>query len=855
MPQQPNFVNVLVIKNFSNYFDRKIFYYDTPLEYRLTALSLGLGYHNYGSINFNPADGVDTTLVLNSKLDNSTFELLEANYLVVHTGEITNTVISRWYIMDVNRNAEGIYTLTLRRDVVAEVLGKKPSWEAPIYVMKGMLKETDPLIVNDENLPLNQIKTEEILLNNNGQEWGYIIGYFDNSVGAENISAPYSTGESTDYYTLAQVAERTGIPETSLTKMLTDGSFEEFATNNDMSIRAGIDQGESLGQPESSRFTFSFPGCIYGEAEDYTAAADSVFIDHAYWKNYAAIIQDPDEDVSLKTIAQAGINFLLGASVSDMKDDFSLILQNHYSDANRVFLNQENYDELVAVLAEGKPIKIGADYFTLSLATKTIVEVKDIEITKGLTDTFDDLVSAMIATYPDYLTENSDWIMLLNYTYKQVYFNKSVAEIPGVSGPVAVQIPSTRNKLLDAPYDMFAIPYGSIAHTTSGDEAITGSFETSLRLASAIALHLGDKLYDLQLLPYAPPIVRKFLMETPLGIVVDIESMTKHVDYEEVTFDGNLAGFIFFESKSKQHFNINQELRRQRDSLKIESQTDFYRIVSPNYSSSFDFNLAKNGGFTSVFYVDITYKPYNPFIKISPVFDFLYGINYNDMRGLICSGDFSIPTMSSAWTNYENNNKLYSQIFARDIQNLDVKQDLERFKEPFSVVSGTAVGAGAGALGGAKIGGGYGAIAGAAIGATTGLAGGIMDMGVNEKLRQEDRRYALDKYNLSLANIKAMPLSLTKSGVLSQAFRVVPIIERYTCTDEEVAALENKIKYEGMTVNRIDFAGNYINDNGFKRNRTTFNYFKGELIHAVDIEEDNHFADTLYSEFAKGVYI
>ena len=58
-----------------------------------------------------------------------------------------------------------------------------------------------------------------------------------------------------------------------------------------------------------------------------------------------------------------------------------------------------------------------------------------------------------------------------------------------------------------------------------------------------------------------------------------------------------------------------------------------------------------------------------------------------------------------------------------------------------------------------------------------------------------------------------------------------------------------------MTVNRIDFAGNYINDNGFKRNRTTFNYFKGELIHAVDIEEDNHFADTLYSEFAKGVYI
>lgn len=855
MSQQPNFDNILVIKKFANYFDRKIFYYSTPTEYQFVALALGLSHHNYTSINFNPADGVDTTLVLNSQLTNSTFELLEADYLIVHTGLIANTVKSRWYIMDVNRNAEGIYTLTLRRDVVAEVLGKNNAWEAPFYVMKGMLKETDPLIVNDENLPLNQIKAEEILLNNNGQEWGYIIGYFDNTIGTENISTPYSTGEATDYYTLAQVAAKTGIPEASLTKMLTDGSYEEFATNEDITIRVGIDQGESLGIAESSRFTFSFPGCIYGDGDDYHGKYDSAFIDHNYWRTYAAIIQDPDEDVSLGNIVQSGVDFLFNSSVSDMKNDFSLILQNHYADNTRVFLNEENYNELVALLAEGKPIKIGTDYYSLSLATKTIVEVQDIEITKGLTTTFDDLVDDMISVYPDYLTENSDWIMLFNYSYKQVYFNKSIAEIPGVSGPVAVQISSSRNRLIDAPYDMFAIPYGTIQHTTAGDEAFTGSYETALRLASAIALQLGDKLYDLQLLPYAPPIVRKYMLDTPTGIVIDVESMTKHSDYEEVTFDGNLAGFIFFENKSKQHFNINQELRRKRDSLKIESQTDFYRIVSPNYSASFDFNLAKNGGFTNVFYVDITYKPYNPFIKISPVFNFLYGINYNDLRGLICSGDFSIPTLSSAWINYENNNKLYSQIFARDIQNLDVKQNMERFKEPFSVVSGTAVGAGAGAIGGAKIGGGYGAIAGAAIGGTTGLAGGIIDLGLNEKLRQEDRRYALDKYNLSLANIKAMPLSLTKSGVLSQAFRVVPVIERYTCTDEEVTALENKIKYEGMTVNRIDFVGNYINDNGFKRNRTTFNYFKGELIHAVDIAEDNHFIDTLYNEFAKGVYL
>ena len=148
------------------------------------------------------------------------------------------------------------------------------------------------------------------------------------------------------------------------------------------------------------------------------------------------------------------------------------------------------------------------------------------------------------------------------------------------------------------------------------------------------------------------------------------------------------------------------------------------------------------GGAVNQFYIDITYKPFNPFIKVAPQFARLYGRNYNDDRGLICSGDFSLPILSDQWKSYENNNKLYGQIFDRDVRNIEVNQEIQRFKEPFSVLSGTAVGAGAGAMAGAKVGGGYGAIAGAAIGGTTGLAGGLIDISLNEKQRKEqkDRR-------------------------------------------------------------------------------------------------------------------
>ena len=79
--------------------------------------------------------------------------------------------------------------------------------------------------------------------------------------------------------------------------------------------------------------------------------------------------------------------------------------------------------------------------------------------------------------------------------------------------------------------------------------------------------------------------------------------------------------------------------------------------------------------------------------------------------------------------------------------------------------------------------------------------------------------------------------------------KIWPFLEFYTCTDEEKEALENKIRYESMTVMRIGSLRQFMNFN------EETHYFKGELIRNDEIADDPHTLNAIYEEFLKGVYI
>ncbi len=279
---------------------------------------------------------------------------------------------------------------------------------------------------------------------------------------------------------------------------------------------------------------------------------------------------------------------------------------------------------------------------------------------------------------------------------------------------------------------------------------------------------------------------------------------------------------------------------------KVKGQTDNLRLASPNYSNFFDINVQYNNG-VDYFNVDCTYKPFQPYIHLNPNFKGLYGGDYDDTRGLICGGDYSIALITDAWATYELQNKNYMLAFDRNMQVLETQNRIQHEKDIWNAVSGTVVGAGAGALTGAKLGGAGGAIAGAVIGGVASGIGGAADVQNNDLLRNLNYSNTRDQFGYQLDNIKALPYGLAKTSALTNNNKIFPYLEYYTCTPEETHALEEKITYNGMTIERIG------SPRDFKPADTNC-FLKGRII-KINITDDFHMAAVINDEFNKGVYL
>lgn len=841
MSQIPNFNKLVLLQGFCNYFDRKIFYYSDYEDY----IAAASAYYIQSDINFNPNDGVEATVDLSS-LDSSMDESVvvhEFSYLIVL--DTSNNIVSRWFIMEIVRTTNGIYRFTLRRDVVAEARGNLTfKANAPIYIEKAELLDSDPMIVNDEGMRLNQIKQSELLIsdallddqNMGDQNLGYIVGYFASNASAVTANThPKQT--PTSYVTLATIASATGITLTDLGNM-TNGSYAKFVTSGFSVVFGAYTNFLSW----AFKIEVVIPQTFSNVFSDYSYTDDFAW----NWDHSVFGIRNPDHEATkdyADMIALHTAGYFMHNNTL-IKTAIQNVVQNDFAGEN-IYTN-DNYSKLQAY--ENSIVEISGRYYYMHIKTEGITNHPEIKITQNENTLFDGIPSYVIGILGDRVVEYPDWEMYLNYKNNSVRIE--LEEVPSY-GVCQVTIPQTHRVLTDAPYSMFVIPYGYIRQTRYQGLDVSSDRMSKLEaldLANDIALKLDASLLDLQLLPFMPE--RSKYLYSSQEWAMDLHELTEDKDYAVVTRLGTpntKAGAVLFPEISSFSYTIPYRLDL-KHSMKIDSQCCFYRLCSPNYNGIFEFNLAKLGGSSSFFSIDCTLKPFNPFIRITPEFNFLYGSNFKDGRGLICGGDFSLPIMKDAWINYELNNKNYSSIFSREIQNLDFTQGQERFKEKFTLTAG-ALGAGAaGAVAGAK-GGVYGAIAGAAVGTTAGIAGGIIDATLNERRRAEEKDFAIDRFNMSLANIKALPQSLTRSTSYSVISKIFPFLEFYTCTDEEVKALKNKIKYDGMTVGRIGVIGDYMGGND------NLKFFKGELIRAEGILDDDHFVKVLYNELAKGVYI
>ena len=436
-------------------------------------------------------------------------------------------------------------------------------------------------------------------------------------------------------------------------------------------------------------------------------------------------------------------------------------------------------------------------------------------------------------------------------TYRQKQWKLTLTQVAtGITGTIRDK--SLRYHLVDAAYDMFCIPYGELPIYQYSDDTLKfiTNKEAGLAFATAIRAQLGDGVvYDLQLVPYCP--IRSSIKDNGhFRLPLQFDYIT--TVNGQASDPGYYQSVILWCTESNLSFDIPEELflsDQRAVSMKVDNECKLYRLCDPSYNSYFDFSLAKNLGFINNWKIDCTYKPYSPYIHVAPEFHFMYGRDFNDARGLVCGGDYSLAQLSSAWSNYQLQNKNYNEIFGRQLQNIDVKRKYERISDTISAIAGTVQGAIQGGMTGAMTGSPYGAAIGAAAGGAVSAAGGIGDLVIKEKLYQEDRSYAQDMYNFNLGNIQAIPYGLTKVTALNANNKIWPFLEIYSASDEEKAAFEDQIKYDGMTLMVIGRIPDYITNA-----HNADSYIKGRVVRLSAFGEDDHMASAINDELNKGVY-
>lgn len=763
-------MNLYLLK-FNNYYNRIVKKFDTLAEYLVTP------YYNNDvieNVNFNPNDGVDTEQIINS---NGKFD-----YCILSDGI---TIESRWFIIECKRERNGQYRLTLRRDLVVD--NYNSIINAPTFIEKATVSNSDPAIFNNEEMGFNQIKTSETLLKDEtGCAW--IVGYYARSDG-EGIT------------TLSGTTTRNFPVDIEVPSSIETWEYYKYTTQDFVGVPTKLNFITNVTLNKSINYVQYTVG-----TDNYTKAGKTSRVQLGRLQSTTPFmpVSEFKEALNLSQIIPLAKYYGAYASESEFNEFYNMDGKIIRATSGSTY---KYYKVNISVINKG--------FDTVNLTSGNLPDtmrdniVNNTKITRGNTTSGYDS-----DTFKMYYEAQLYRISLEEQTNLETKYN----------------ITATRYHLEDNPYDMFAIPYSDDLTIYNGANVLCkASKQLAFSTAMSIAEQQGSKIYDIQLLPYCP--VRNIIQEDG---TMNVNG--NNLLYSTITEGDNVVGVIFNGYTSTDTLSIQKNIIV--SDYKESNECDLYRLVSPNYNGQFEFSVAKNGGVTR-FDVDFTYLPYKPYIHVNPAFSRLYGQEFDDARGLICGGDFSLPIINDQWKSYQINNKNYQNIFDRQIQNMEINNRISNIQ--------TGVGALTGALtAGVTAGAVFGPLGGAVAGLMS-AAGGAADYATNIALQNEALDYKKDMFGYELGNIKAMPDSLAKVTAFTANNKVFPILEYYTCTDEEKQALKDKIKYNGMTVMRIGKIVDFLQED--------YSYIKGKVIRLEDIADDTNYLNQIANEIYKGVFI
>ena len=785
-----------LLMNYNNYFNRTYKRHNTLQQYIDASQGHILGVDK--PYNFSLNDGVTMEHVFNVT------ETEEPNYLLLLEENEQRTIVSRWFVIDWTKVRGNQYKGLLRRDLLAD--NYETITTSPSFIEKGYVEPTDSAIFNKENMNFNQIKTRETLLKDDSNT-AWIVGYIAKDHPALNdktftynpdvdmtISGNFSDWE---YASWCDGNTHTTIKESNIENIvryvlratnIREFQFSPISNSSFISLANDSWNVVSTGSKNAQQVL-----------DDYT---NSNWYGNIYWSTVIEKIYQDNPTYANSTIMST-LTSLVGKKVQFQDGIYEFKIVNIDDTTGWKYWNSGNlytylYNTVVADLQE-----LGG---TISVVTR----------------------------YP------------VAYNLNITNFIVTATKLENVQGTYKYSIPQTTRLLNDAPYKMFCIPYykdgNYLFQVNDTNHRYTLDKDIMLTWSFNIATELGNSLYDLQILPYCP--ISNWRGNANVAGIFSVNK-TENVDYTTLLDSNNKVVGVcsWCDVSSKEQF-LKYPIEIM--DYKVENECDMYRLCSPNYASAFEFNPAKNDGVEG-YNVRYTYKPYQPFINVAPKFNRLYGKDFKDNRGLILSGDFSLPIVKDAWINYELNNKNYLVAFDRQIENLESNYSWQKKMGIANAITGTIQGGVSGAMSGALVGGGVGAVVGGVLGTGASMVGGIMDVSMQQSLHNEAIDYTKDNFGYQLQNIQALPNTLNKVSSIISVSKLFPFVEYYTCTNEEKEALENKLKYNGMTVGRIGKIIDYLQQD-------TQTYVQGQLIR-LEGKFDTHIANEIANEFKKGWYI
>ena len=741
---------------------------------------------------WNPNDGITTVINTPTSTDFS----VEPDYLIAV--DEYNNIDSRWFVIETRRLQSGQYRCILRRDVFAE------AWqdliEADCHIDRAILLNEDPLIFNPEPITVNQILTSERLLKDKtGVPW--IVFYSALPISPVTNYNPYK-----NYYDLKT---------NDIVQWESDNEFN-FLPDDLQSIQIQLNWKKS--NNVSGWLPLIPNGGQFGEPAIGTPldVFSTPFITNPSAIDYEEAIAAFENQFTLKRASDAAEILALDGKIL--------------------------YNELTN------------KYYSISATASAQSSVQN-ALGVGSSDTFEWAED----TIQHYTNIGNTTIVPGNIVTQYVYQSVQIT-LTEISQPTAIdfQVPSNSIKPSDAPYYMWCMPYGKILMTvTDGTTwAVRADPELNYSIATEIAnKNSSDNTFDVQILPFCP-LPDELIDQDTGNIVVDDTSITDHSTITLHSDSSVIKGFIFACPKCSFTRQIKRDIyQKYAGSKKLSDICEKTRLYSPNYSSSFEFSMARNNGIKG-FNVRCTYMPIQPYIRIAPIWSGLYGNEKfdKDPRGLICSGNYSIARLNDPWVAYQEQNKNLEAIFSREIEHMDVQRKYERAGQIAGAVAGTFSGIAGGAVAGSLAG--PGAIIGGVIGGVGSAIGGAADVAHAEKLFQESKSYATDLHYLQLGNVQAMPRSLAKTTAFNVDNRYFPIFATYLPTDKEVDLVDEYINVHSMNVDAEGKPKDYIYNRYMRQGHTPTDrgFISGSIIR-IETTFDTHFIDELNAEFQKGVYL